>query len=270
MYDLKEKVVLISGGSRGLGFAMAEKLGAAGAKLVIAARGEKRLEESRKLLERKGYDVLSVAGDVGVWKDSRRIVDRAVERFKCIDVLVNNAGVSMRGLFNDLSLDVCRQIIDTNLFGSIYLTRAAVDYLKKSKGQVLFISSIAGIRGFPGSSIYCATKGGLKNFCESLRLELETWGVHVGIVFLGYTAHDPEKRILDADGSLILPDRPETHSQEKAAGLILKMIRKQKKQLVTTPLGRFCYVSYRISPWIVEKVVQWAQQKKLRMFKKCY
>jgi len=270
MYDLKDKVVLISGGSRGLGLALANLLGAEGAKLVITARGKKRLEESRKILESKGYDVFSVVGDVGVWKDSQKIVQSVADRFKRIDVLINNAGVSMRGNFRDLSLDVCRRIIDTNLFGSIFLTHAAVDHLTESKGQILFISSIAGICGFPGGSIYCATKGALKNFCESLRLELGPKQIHVGIVLLGHTAHDPEKRILDAGGSLILPDRPQTHSQEKAAGLILKMIHKQKKQLVTTPLGRFCYVSYRISPWIVEKVVKWAQRKKIGMFKKCY
>jgi short-subunit dehydrogenase len=270
MYNLKGKVALISGGSRGIGFSMAQALAAKGAKILITARGEDRLEDSRKKLTEMGFEVSAVTGDVGVWKDAQRIVDYTVDKYQYIDILINNAGISMRGKFEMLSPEVCRKIIETNLLGSIYLTRAAVSYVKKRKGQIVFISSIAGVHGFPGSSIYGVSKGGLRFLSESLRFELNQYGVNIGIAYLGYTEHDPEKRILGEDGSLILPDRPGTYTQKRVAGLILNMIEKQKEQIVTTFLGKLCYTFYRISPLIINKVVSWGQKQNIQIYRKCY
>ena len=269
MEKLKDKVAIISGASRGLGFSLAQVLGEQGMKLVITARGEERLEDSRKKLENMGFDVVAVPGDVGVWEDARTIVEKTLETFGRIDLLINNAGVSMRGRFEEFSHHVYQRIVSTNLIGSINLTLASIDFLKKTRGQILFISSIVGLKGFPGSSVYCASKGALKNLCESLRFELKSSGVHAGVVYLGYTEHDPEKRIFGADDKLIAPDRPGTFSQIKAAMSILKMIEKRKRQLVTTPMGRICYLAQRISPLIVEKTVFWAQKSQLGIYSKC-
>ena len=263
----KDKVALISGSSRGVGFATASALVERGARVVITARGERRLGESKEKLERMGGAVVSVVGDVGNWEDCRNMVRSAKDRFGRLDVLVNNAGVSMRGNFADLSPDVCTQTIQTNLLGSIYLTRAALPHLLESKGHVAFISSIAGIFGLPGASTYCASKGALKGLCESLRLELTPRGVHVGVVYLGFTEHDPEKRILAADGSLVAPDRPAHHSQAHAAELILKMLEKRKGRLIMTPIGNIAWYIYRISPGLVERVILWAQSSEWGIFK---
>ena len=206
--DFRGKVALISGASRGVGFATAKNLAQRGAKLVISARGEKRLESARAELAESGAEVFAVAGDVGNQADAAAMVQTAIDRFGRLDVLVNNAGVSMRGDFSDLAPAVCQQVITTNLMGSVNLSRAAVEHLIASRGHLVFISSIAGLFGLPGASVYCASKKALSGLAESLRLELIPEGVHVGVVYLGFTEHDPEKRILMADGSQEHPGRP--------------------------------------------------------------
>jgi len=267
MPDFQGKVALISGASRGVGFATARALGALGARVAITARGEKRLESSRQRLQEEGIEALAVTGDVGQWPDAERMVRAALDRFGRLDILVNNAGVSMRGRFQELAPEVCTQTLATNLLGSVYLTRAAMDPILEARGHIVFISSIAGLFGLPGASTYCAGKGALTGLCESLRLELIPQGVHVGVVYLGYTEHDPEKRILAADGSPVLPGRPAHHTQAHAASLIVRMIRKRKRRLIMTPVGNLGWVIYRLSPGIVEKVILRAQASQWGVFK---
>jgi len=264
----RDKVALISGGSRGVGFALARRLVDAGAKVVISARTEKRLLDSQRKLEEQGGEVEAVVGDVGRWEDAKRMVERAVERFGRLDILINNAGISMRGDFAELMPEVCEQVVATNLLGSIYLSRAGIEHLRKSKGHLVFISSIAGIFGLPGASIYCATKGALKGLCESLRIELAQDEVHIGIVYLGFTEHDPEKRILLADGSLAPPDRPAHHTQDYSARLILKLIEKRKRELVMTPIGKLGFYVNRFFPGLIERMIIFARVHNLSIYQR--
>ncbi len=264
----KDQVALISGASRGVGFALARKLVEAGAKVVITARTEKRLLDSEAKLKALGGSVVSVVGDVSNWDDAQKMVQAAVDNFGRLDILVNNAGISMRGNFADLSIEVIRQVAETNLMGSIYLSRAAIPFLKSSKGHLVFISSIVGLFGVPGSSIYCASKGALKGLCESLRLELHPLGVHVGIVYLGFTEHDPEKRILRPDGTGSPPDRPAHHSQAYAADLIIRLIEKRKAKVVMTPIGKIGAVVSRLFPGFVERAVLFAQSRNLGIYQR--
>jgi len=263
-----DKVALISGGSRGVGFATARELVSRGAKVVISARGEERLEKSRAELVGMGGEAVSVAGDVGKWEDCRNMVRAAIRNFGKLDILVNNAGISMRGKFAELSPQVCATVTQTNLMGCLYLSRAAADHLIESKGHLVFVSSIAGIFGLPVASVYCATKKALTGLAESLRIEMIPLGMHVGVVYLGYTEHDPEKRIITADGSLTPPDRPAHHTQAHAARLIVKMIEKRRKQLIMTAPGVIGWMAYKLSPAVVEKIVLWAQSGGWGLFKR--
>jgi len=264
--DLVGKVALVTGASRGVGLATAQALVQRGARVAISARGEARLRKAHADLTALGGDVLAVVGDVGRWEDAVDMVSQTVARFGRLDILVANAGVSMRGDFADLSPQVCSQTVHTNLMGTVLTARAAATQLIENRGQLVMISSIAGLMGLPGASTYCASKGGLTGLCESLRLELGPKGVHCGVVYLGFTEHDAEKRILAADGSLVLPDRPAHHTQSYAAGLILDLIERRRRQVIMTPVGRLGGVVYRLSPAFVEWAILKAQASQWKMF----
>jgi len=266
--SFRGKVALVTGASRGVGFATARALVERGAAVVITARGKERLYDSAKKLKDLDGRVAAVVGDVGTWSDAQAMVAAALDGFGRLDILINNAGVSMRGRLLELTPQVCEQVVQTNLMGCIYPTRAASEALIAARGHVVFISSIAGLFGLPGASIYCATKKALTGLAESLRIELAGSGVHVGVVYLGFTEHDPEKRIIAHDGSLVPPDRPAHHTQAHAAELILRMLEKRKRQLIMTPAGVIGWLVYRMSPTVVEKVVAWAHSSQLGVFEK--
>ncbi|MBN1343604.1 MAG: SDR family NAD(P)-dependent oxidoreductase [Phycisphaerae bacterium] len=262
------KVALVTGGSRGVGFATARALALAGAKVVITARGETRLQEAKDRIERLGGAVVAVAGDVASAPDAERMIRSAVDHFGRLDIVINNAGLSMRGQFAELCPEVCRQVTATNLIGCLNVSQASIGHLIDSKGQLVFISSIAGLFGLPGASVYCATKKALTGLAESLRIELIPKGVHVGVVYLGFTEHDPEKRIIMADGSLEPPGRPAHHSQAHAAALIVRLLRKRKRQLIMTPAGVAGWLAYRLSPTFVERAILRAQAAEWGVFKR--
>ena len=153
----------------------------------------------------------------------------------------------------------------TNLTGSVLVTRAAIDWIVRARGHVVFISSIAGMHGLPGAAPYSASKMALTALAESLRLELTADGVHVGLVYLGFTEHDPEKRILGADGSRVLPDRPAHHTQAEAADMILDMVRRRRRQLVMTPLGRLVQSAPAA---VIEKTILFAQKHDLAIYRR--
>ena len=261
------KVALISGASRGVGYATARALVERGARVVITARGEPRLLDSLQKLRDLGGEVEAVTGDVGCWDDAQRMIQTALDRFGRLDLLVNNAGVSMRGQFADLSPEVCTTTIMTNLMGSVYLTRAASEALIASRGSVVFVSSIAGLLGLPGASTYCASKGALTGLCESLRLELGPRGVHLGVLYLGFTEHDPEKRVLSADGTPVLPDRPGYSTQAEAAEEILELVRRRRRQRIMTHIGTVGWLAHRLSPSLVEGLIARAQASQWSLFK---
>lgn len=257
--DLKGQVALVTGASRGVGLATARELSRRGAKVVMTARGADRLNASADLLSRLGGDVRAVVGDVALWEDAERMVQTAIDAFGRLDIVVNNAGVSMRGEFGDLSPEVCKDTIGTNLLGSVYVTRAATAHLAESRGHVVFISSIAGLLGLPSASTYCASKTALTGLAESLRLELGPRGVHVGVVHLGFTEHDPEKRILAADGELVLPDRPAHVTQADAARAIVRLVMRRSRRTVMTPVGKLAWFAHQLSPVAVEWAITQAR-----------
>lgn len=259
------KTVLITGGSRGVGYATASEFLRRGANVVISARGNDRLQRSLAELRGISPTVSAVPGDVAVYDDAQRMVDAAVRDFGGLDIVINNAGLSMRGEFADLSPHTCAAVLSASLLGSIFVSRAAVEHVRAARGSIVFVSSIAGIFGLPGGSVYCAAKGGMNGLAESLRLELD--GVHVGVAHLGFTEHDPEKRILAADGSGVLPDRPAHHTQARAAELIVDMIVARKNRVVFTPIGKVGAAAYRVSPGFVMWAIRTARRSQWKMMK---
>ncbi|MBU6325778.1 MAG: SDR family oxidoreductase, partial [Bacteroidetes bacterium] len=196
----KKPVCIITGASSGIGAALAEEAARRGYRLSLSARNTANLHEVGQSCRALGAEVLEVSADVASEADCRRLIHETVSHFGQIDVLINNAGISMRALLRDLHTDVLRQVMDTNFWGTVYCTHAALPYLLERKGSVVGISSIAGFKGLPGRTGYSASKFAMHGFLEALRCENLKTGLHVLIACPGYTASNIRKTALNADG----------------------------------------------------------------------
>jgi short-subunit dehydrogenase len=232
---MKDKVVVLTGASSGIGRALAMEFAANGSKLVLGARRIQKLKEIEK--ELPGTEIETVATDVSREEDCKNLMTRALSRFGRIDVLINNAGISMRALFEEVDLDVLRKLMDVNFWGAVYCTRYALPHLLESKGSLVGVISIAGHVGLPGRTGYAASKFALRGFLDSLRIENLKRGLHVLVVTPGFTASEIRKVALTADGSE-QGESPRKEdkmmSAEECAAHIYKAVKKRKRQLVLT------------------------------------
>ena len=248
---LKDKVILITGSSMGIGKTMAWKMAERGATIVFNARNQKRLQQTFADFQAAGFQGLALPGDVSQVDDCQRLIDRTEDAFGRLDVLVNNAGISMEGTLDNLAPEVFKKVIDVNIMGSVYPTQVALPLLRASKGSVIFIGSAAGIRGIPKYSAYSASKMALTAIAESLAIEEQDSGVHVGLAYVGFTENDPDKTIYDADGNIIpQPKRDfiKAEPPEAVARRIISMIEDRKFKRVFTPLGKLNALVNRWAP----------------------
>lgn len=255
---MKNKVIIITGSSIGIGRKMAELLVARGARVVLNARNENRLLETSKEFETQGHDVLAVAGDVSKSEDCKRIVEETIKKFGQLDALINNAGISTEGAVGELDDDVFRKVMEVNYLGSVYPTQAALPFLRKTKGSVIFVSSVAGIRGIPGYAVYSSSKMALTALAESLKIEEKQRGVHVGIAYVGFTENDKQKTIYNSKGEIIpQPARPGMKPEpvEVVAGRIINMVERRQFKNVFTLLGKLNHFVNRIIPSLGEFIL---------------
>ena len=250
------KVVLITGSARGIGFATAELLAGLGARIVLSDVLNDELAGAEKSLSEKGGEVLSMRCDVSAPEQCVNLVVAARDRFGALDILINNAGVSIVSEFAQCRPEACRKLIDVNLMGSIHMTLAALDHLKQAKGHIVFVSSVSGIRAIPTGSIYSASKAALRSLGESLRLELKPHGIHVGVIFPGFTTSDAAKSVMSGDGSARSIDRPPHDTPEGVARAIAKMIEKRERERVLTRLGKATALLQRLSPVLVDRILE--------------
>ena len=243
----------------GIGNQMAWQIAKKGGRVVLTGRNPDRLEKAGKELEEDGHTVLTVAGDVSKVDDCNRLMEETMKEFGQIDVLINNAGVSTEGTVEELDGSVVKKIMEVNYLGSVYPTQSALPFLKNSKGSIIFISSVAGIRGIPNYSVYSSSKMALTALAEALRIELAKDGIHVGIAYVGFTENDPKKTIYDAKG-LIVPqpkrDFIKAEPVERVAGRIIGMVENKKFKEVFTPLGKLNAVLNKLTPGLVHRVLQ--------------
>jgi hypothetical protein len=195
MQNLNNKVALITGASKGIGYGIAEALLKLGIKVAITSRSQKSANEAAKKL---GNDVLALEADVKNYQSQEKAVSETIAKFGSLDFLIANAGVGHFSPIDEMSIETWNDTIDTNLTGVFYSVKAAVEALKKSKGYIITISSLAGTNFFPEGSAYNASKFGLTGFSQSIMLDLRKYDVKVTTIMPGSVAthfndHEPDK-----------------------------------------------------------------------------
>lgn len=235
----KNKVVAITGGSDGIGKALIEMLLPMGAKIATCARNQDKLYDLQ--LRHSTSPLHCIVADVSNYNDCKLFIDTTIKQFGGIDILINNAGISMRSLLKDAELEVFRKVMDINYFGTVYCTKLALNSLIERKGTIVGVTSIAGYRGLPGRSGYSASKFALNGWLEAIRTELQDEGVNVMWVSPGYTRSNIRNAALNnkavAQGESPL-NEAELMSPETCARYILKAIEKKKRTLVLTFKGK--------------------------------
>ncbi len=201
MKNFKDKVVIITGASSGIGEALAVEFAALGARVVIAARNSEKLATLAADITAQDGRVLAVRCDVSREEDCRRLVDETVKAFGGIDILVCNAGVSMRAILDDVEVDVLRRLVDVNFWGTVYCVKHALPWLQASRGSITGVSSVAGLHGLPGRTGYSASKYAMTGFLETVRIENLHKGLHVMVACPGFTATNVRFTALTADGT---------------------------------------------------------------------
>jgi len=182
-YDLRGKVVLITGGSRGLGLAMARVLADKGARIIICARTEEQLESAEMELLGKGAEVLVIQADVTNQQEVNRMVQKAINRFGQLDVLINNAGMMMVGAEDVMEIEEYKKVMDTNLWSALYAIKAAhPQFIEQGEGRIVNICSIGGKIAVPHMLPYSVSKFAMVGLSEGLGSELKKDNIHVTTV----------------------------------------------------------------------------------------
>ena len=257
--SLENKTVVITGASSGIGKACAEEFARRGANLVLAARQYVNLCEIAQDLEKR-YAIRAVAVqcDVSIEEECKHLIEQAKLSFNRIDILINNAGISMRALFKDIDLIVLKNLMDINFWGAVYCTKYAMPELLKNRGSVVGVSSIAGFRGLPGRTGYSASKFALNGFLEALRVENLKTGLHVMIAAPGFTASNIRNTALAKDGSRqgeSSMDEGKMMTSEEVAQIIVEGVVKRKRTLVMTTQGKLAVWMNKLLPAWVDKQV---------------
>lgn len=257
--SLRNKTIIITGASSGIGKACAQAFAAKGANLVLGARQFVSLCETAQEIEKEyGVKAVAVSCDVSKEEDCKHLIDHAVMTFGRIDVLVNNAGISMRALFKDLDLIVLKNLMDVNFWGAVYCTKYALPELLNTSGSVVGISSIAGYRGLPGRTGYSASKFAMNGFLEALRVENLKTGLHVMVAAPGFTASNIRNTALSKTGvqqGETSMDESKMMSAEAVAAIIVGGVENRRRSIVMTRQGKLAVLMNKLIPAWVDKQV---------------
>ena len=255
--ELKDKVVIITGASSGIGKALARAYAQIGAKVVLGARSEEKLKELADEIAHNGGQAAYTATDVTSEADCKKLIDLAVERFGGIDILICNAGISMRALFTEVDLSVLHRLMDVNFWGTVNCAKYALPYLLKSKGSLVGVSSVAGIHGLPGRTGYSASKFAMTGFLETVRIENLKKGLHVMIACPGFTASNVRFSALTADGSQ-QGESPRNESKmmtaEEVAQRIMKGVARKKRTVLMEFDGRATTFIKKFAPALLDRL----------------
>ena len=256
---LNDQIVVITGASSGIGKALAIEFAGRGAHLVLAARNYVALcELTESLINQHGIKAVAVQCDVSVEDDCDQLIKQTILTFGKVDVLINNAGISMRALFKDVDLKVLKTLMDVNFWGTVYCTKFALPHILKTKGSIVGVSSIAGYKGLPGRSGYSASKFAMNGFLDVLRIENLKNGIHVMTACPGFTASNIRNTALDKDGSqqgesTLEEDKMMTASE--VAKIIADGVENRSRTLIMTGQGKLTVTLSKFFPAWLDKLV---------------
>ncbi len=265
MTCFNDKVTIITGASEGIGRAIALMLARHQTKLVISARNKDRLDKLKKEIEKRGSQALVVAADLTEKNACENMIKTAINHFGSIDILINNAGRTMWTRFDEIkNLSMFEDIMNLNYLSAVYSTYFALPYLKKSKGTIVGISSVAGMTGVPYRTAYAASKHAMFGFFDSLRIELQDSGVNVIMIAPDFVVSQIHKRALDGNGNP-LGQTPVQESKvmtaDECAQKILKSIEKKNRLLITSLRGRLSRWIKLIAPSLMDIIAAKAIEK---------
>ena len=256
---LNDKVVIITGASSGIGKALATEYASRGANLVLAARQYVTLcEIAQSLQQQYNIKAIAVECDVAIESDCEHLIKQAITTFGKIDVLINNAGISMRALFNDTDVKVLQQLMDVNFWGTVYCTKFSLPEILKTKGSIVGVSSIAGYKGLPGRTGYSASKFAMNGFLDALRVENLNTGVHILTACPGFTASNIRNTALDKSGtqqgeSTLQEEKMMT--AEEVAKIIADGVENRSRTLIMTGQGKLTVLLSKLLPGLLDKLV---------------
>jgi NAD(P)-dependent dehydrogenase (short-subunit alcohol dehydrogenase family) len=257
MHPLQGKVVLITGGSSGIGRATALRLARHGARVAVAARTAADLERTAAEMTALGAEALAVPTDVTDADQCRRAVETVAAHFGRLDVLICSAGLSMRAAFADSDPAALERVMRVNFFGTTYCTLFAVPHVRKTRGSLVAISSLTGKRGTPSYAIYGASKFAVQGLYQSLRLELAPSGVHVGVVVPGFVDTPLRDRVLGPDGRPYAQPPPppfRVWPVEKCVDRIVRLIiRRRAEVLLPAFVGPLLALDQAVGGWLGDR-----------------
>jgi len=255
---LKDKVVIVTGATSGIGEACALVFGQAGSKVIITGRSQVKLDNTLDRLRKSGIEAFGILADAGSEQDNKKLADETLKHFGRIDILINNAGISMRALFEDLDMEVFRKVMDTNFWGTVYATKYCLPEIIKNKGSIVGVSSINGYRGTPARTAYTASKFAMNGFFESLRTEVMKRGVHILVACPGFTSSNIRTNALTADGS-VQGESPREEEKmmtsEEVAREIFQATIKRKRDIVLTRQGKLAVFLNKWMPGVMDGIV---------------
>jgi short-subunit dehydrogenase len=259
------KVVVVTGASAGIGRELCLQLAVQRPRLVLAARDEARLQQLAEECRARGAEALAVPTDVTDPGQCRTLVERAVARFQGIDALVNNAGMSMWARFDELQdLSVFETLMRVNYLGAVYLTHFALPELKRRRGQIVAVASLAGLTGVPTRTAYAASKHAMVGFFDSLRVELRGSGVTVTVVAPDFVVSEIHRRSLGADGQP-LGQSPMQESKimttEACARMILRAMEARQRLVVGSLRGKLGRWVRLAAPALIDRIADRAVRR---------
>ena len=263
------QVIIITGASAGIGKALSFALAPQSPTLVLVARDHHRLQDVAKHCQKLGASTFVVPTDVSNPQACSDLIQATISKFSKIDVLVNNAGMSMWSTVEDVQ-DVYqfKQLMEVNCLGSIYCTKFALPFLKQTQGRIVAISSVASLTGVPSHAVYSASKHAMNGFFESLRIELAGTGVSVTIIAPDFVQSEIHARSLGADGKplgRVLADHGSFLSATTCADIIVKAMARRKRLVVTSlrgKLGRWVKLCFpQVIDWMAKRGVEKAYRQ---------